>query len=767
MARIRVLNPSLDTAVLVRFGLNLLVIVLIGWAGTAHAAPALLPTPQEPDPNAPFVHLMADTVMHDDQRQIATAEGHVEFIYEERVLKAQRVDYDLARETVTAVGDVVLMDRNGDVHFADRLQLTRDMQEGYIQALQTTLADGSRFWAHEGHRKQGQVIVMREARYTPCTPCKTDPSRSPLWQLRANKVIHDNVAKTVSYQDAWMELAGVPVVYTPYFSHPDGSVKQKDGFLAPIMKLSSRNGANVTGRYYWGLDPWRDATLGVQAFTKQAPRVLGEYRERFDRGEVAAAASVTYSDRKDRDGTNTVVRDEKLRGHFETKARFDLNDYWRSGVNLNIASDEQYLRQYDVTTTDVLENEIYAERFDNRDYAVVRMMAFQDLRTSTRQVDQPNILPEAEAIFYGDPGSLLGGRWRWDASLLGLERGDGGDDMTRASTTASWNGRYVTGGGLVNTFDAMVRGDLYYALNRGTDSATEKNKSRLFPLAQWTMRYPLARPSDRGQWVLEPIAALTLVPRLDQDLDDIPNEDSQDIQLDASNLFESSRFPGLDRVEDLSRVTYGGRVMHQGERGDMVEVFLGQSYRFEQDATTPFPRNSGLADQQSDYVGRVKFNNAKGFIIDYGFQLDGRELESVRHEFDAGYSRDRWSLNTRYLYAKTIEGIGVDESREQIQSYASYRFLPDWQARLGANYDLGEDPGLRKTVMGLDYLGQCLTFSANIQRNLTSETSGESGSELTLRIGLKNLGEFQTSGIGLGSTNSDNERDANRGLPIN
>lgn len=705
-------------------------------------------TPEEP------VNFTADQLTHDDQNQMVTATGNVEFIHRGRLLKADEVRYDLTREVVTAYRNVVLMEKNGDVHFADQLELNRDMRDGFVTALRTTLADGSRFTAKTGERKGGRSIVMQDATYTPCEPCKLAPSKPPIWQLRAATVTHDNVDKTVTYKNARLEVMGVPVAYTPYFSHPDGTIKQKSGFLTPSFKLDSQNGTSVGGRYYWAIDPSRDATFGTEVYTGQAPRLMGEYRQLFDDAELQMEGSLTYSGRDDSVGGRTVSIDSELRGHAKIKGLWDMNDLWRSGIDMNVASDEQYFRQYDILSADVIDNQIYAERFDGRDYASIRALAFQDLRTSDRNTDQPNILPEIESSFYGNPGDILGGRWRVDASALGLERSGSGDDLGRMSSALSWQRRDIAPIGVVTQIDASVRGDAYYAFDRDEESPTDtdKTKTRLFPMVNAQVSYPLIKLMDTVDMMFEPIASVTLVTNQDED-DSIVNEDSQDIQLDAGNLFEPNRFPGLDRVEDLSRVTYGARTGLTAADGSMAELFLGQSYRF-QDDDNPFPENSGLATQQSDIVGRLKFAYQKYMTLDYGFQLGNEDFESVRHELDHGMTFGPFSLNTRYLYAKAIEGIGVEGSREQIQSYGTYQLADEWRLRAGANYDLGEDDGLRKALLGLDYLGQCVTLSATAQRNLTNESTGESSTELFLRLGLKNLGEFQTSGIDLSSTSS-------------
>lgn len=750
--------------------------LLLLWSSPAGAVPDMFaPAPLLPvDQNAPTtptqppVDFVADNLVHDDVAQIIIASGNVEFTHEGRNLKADRVSYDMTKDTVTATKNVVLTEKNGDVHLTDELQLTDDMKSGYVRTLRTTLADGSRFTAKSGERVDGRLIVMHDATYTPCDPCKLDPSKPPVWQLRAATVTHDNVENTIGYKSARLEMWGVPVMYTPYFYHPDGTVTQKSGFLTPTLKLDSQNGTSVGTRYYYALDPSRDATFELEAYTKQAPRVLGEYRQRFQNAEILLDGSTTYSERIDSVGDEDITIDAAMRGHLEGQGRWDMTDKWRSGFDFNLASDDQYFRQYDVTAEDVIENQIYAERFDNRDYASIRALAFQDLRTSSRSTDQPNILPQIETSFLGEPGDILGGRWSVNASALGLERSGSGADMMRTSLEGGWEGRYITGFGLVTTAEAAVHGDAYYAADRvqsqiDPNASDDKTKMRAYPIAQVTTSMPFVKPMQTAELLFEPIAAVTLV--TNQNQGDMPNEDSQDIQLDSSNLFDRSRFPGYDRVEDLSRVTYGARTGVNWHDGSLAEVFLGQSYRFQND-DNPFPENSGLASQQSDFVGRIKFGYQNLFTLDYGFQLGNEDFESVRHELDNSISLGRFSINNRYLFAKEIQGIGINQSREQIQSYASMKLDDEWVLRAGANYDFGENSGLRKSLLGIDYLGQCLTFSATAQRSLTNDSTGESGAELMLRLGLKNLGEFQTSGIALGqSSSSTTSSEDIKGLP--
>ena len=69
--------------------------------------------------------------------------------------------------------------------------------------------------------------------YTACAPCKDDPKKPPLWQVKGARIIHDQTEKMLYFENAQLEFFGVPMAYLPYFSTPDPTVKRKTGFLMP------------------------------------------------------------------------------------------------------------------------------------------------------------------------------------------------------------------------------------------------------------------------------------------------------------------------------------------------------------------------------------------------------------------------------------------------------------------------------------------------------------------------------------------------------
>ena len=215
---------------------------------TETAAPAPI-SAQDAQP----VDLQADKMDYDETTKTVTASGNVILVQAGRILRADQITYSQAKDEVTASGYVVLNEPNGDIHTADKIILHDQMKEGFVSKLTSLLADGARFVADEGQRTAGTRVVMKDALYTPCPMCKDDPESDPAWQLKASEVTHDTQEHRIEYEDARLEVYGVPVMYTPYFSHPDGTVERKSGFLSPSAGYKSNLGLFAGSRYYWDI----------------------------------------------------------------------------------------------------------------------------------------------------------------------------------------------------------------------------------------------------------------------------------------------------------------------------------------------------------------------------------------------------------------------------------------------------------------------------------------------------------------------------------
>lgn len=699
------------------------------------------------------VLLNADELTYDETLGIVIASGDVELAQGDRLLLADRVTYNEKTSVVTATGNIRLLEPSGDVIFADYSELTNDLAQGFVQQVRVLLTDNSRVAGTEAERTdQGRYMRINRAVYSPCDLCESDPTRAPLWQLRANRVVHDKEEKEIVYRDARLEMFGIPVLYTPYFAHPDPSVDRKSGFLSPVFGYGGNLGTFGAVPYYWTIAPDKDLTLTPLFSSEDGVQMRAEWRQRFENGRLLLDGSIVNADRKTSSG---AVKEDEWRGHLFGNGLFDLNDTWRTGFDLEKTSDRSYLRRYRISGEDILTSRAFIEGFRGRNYAVANAYQFDDLRENSE--NEPFVIPMAEAQLLGEPDSVLGGRWSLGLGLVGLQRSEGRDTQ-RASVEAGWQREFMADTGFITTVSGSLRSDAYYVTDYvrpddPTGRGTTDTELRLFPQGQVTVRYPVARQIGSVQHVIEPVVSLTSSPVL-EDQDDIPNEDSQDIELSPTNLFRTNRFPGVDRLDSGTRVTYGVNTGVYGFGGGFSEFFLGQSYQLSNN-DDPALVASGLGKDYSDIVGRIRVSPGPYLDLQYDFQLAEENLEAQVQQFRISAGVPVLRAGANYYYRDRPTTGDTEPRREYLTTSLSSNFSEHWSVSVAQNRDLqATDNKLRSTSASLTYTDECFTFQIIGQRDNTVRSGEEGGDTVYFRLVFRNLGEVEAPILSGASTTS-------------
>jgi LPS-assembly protein len=694
--------------------------------------------------------LKADEVTYDQDLDIVTASGHVEISQGDRVLRADTVSYNRRANLITASGNITLLEPTGDVIFADYVELADDFKAGIIQNFKAVLADQSRLAAVSARRADGRLTAARKAVYSPCDLCKTDPTRAPVWQIKADKVAHDQQTRRVTYNDAQMELFGVPIAYTPYLSHPDGTVKRESGFLAPEFGNSSVLGGLLTVPYFQTLGPSADLTFEPIFLTKDNPVAAGEYRQRTRTGILEASASITSA--KARDDNNNELPGRETRGHFKGAGRFDIDDDWRWGFDAARASDDTYLQRYKLLQRyrfldqNTLTSNVFAERFVGRNYAAVNGYAFQGLRPTDDPGLAPLVLPLGEYSASGERGDY-GGRFTFDANALSIYR----TEATRTQRLASqvgWDLPYVASSGEIYTLSARMLGLGYYTENIGNPNdlaapTSDGFAGRVFPQVSLGWRYPFVRQDDTFRTIIEPIASIVAAPHYGSQ-SQYPNEDSQGVDLDTSNLFRLNRFTGYDRLEGGQRVNYGFNTdFTRLANGAKLSAFLGQSYRIQEQSA--FPVGSGLEQQQSNYVGRITFLPHPWFASTYSFQLDKDNLSAQRSVAGFGVGPTALRLSLSYAYFERSTQPGLTQDIEQVSAIVQANLTPSWRVQLRDVRSLGEDEGQLLGGASLIYEDECILAGIDFSRRRIGSRDDPPDNTVLFRVVFRNLGEVKTN----------------------
>lgn len=720
-----------------------------GWLRGIVAVAALLAavpvrSAELPSAGRPIL-LSADQITYDEELQVVVASGNVEISQDDRVLLADNVTYNQRTGTVSASGHVSLLEPDGHVAFADYVELTDDLREGVITNIRLLLSDRSKMAAVSARRSGGNLTELNRAVYSPCELCKEDPTRAPLWQLKAVRVVHDQEAHRIEYQDAWLEIYGVPVMYTPYFSHPDPSVKRQSGFLAPTFGASNDLGFTARIPYFWAISPDKDLTIEPMITTEQRAVMIAQYRQRVRDGLIELGGSGTVADRQQFSDGKSVERENEFRGHIDSRARFDINDYWRWGIDANRATDKTYLRFYDFGNDRTLTSRLFAEGFHARNYAMARALAFQGLRSSDDNDETPFVAPQFAYNFVGEPGRY-GGYYTFDADLTALNRIEG-RDSERFSLHTAWNLPYVSPAGDVYLLTASLRGDAYWVnrVAQDTDDVNPRGNTedgfagRIFPQLSFNWRYPFARHLDGVHEVVEPTFGLVASPP-DLNPGKIPNEDSLDVEFDETNLFGASRFPGLDRADSGVRADYGLKYSVLGDGGGSTSVFLGQSYRFTSDSE--FDKGTGLDDQLSDIVGRLQISPNKYLDLLYRVRFDANDGALRRNELNLQAGPRLLRLDVTYAYLDEESGPTFEfGKRHEIRGAIRSQITDTWDVTVAARNDIEENRWL-SYGLGLRYRDECLELMTSVERKTFRDEEVDPDTTFLLSVTFKNLGQL-------------------------
>ena len=687
----------------------------------------------------------AERMDFDENTNQIRATGRAEVVRGDSVLLADEIVYSIDEDLVLARGNVTIVEDSGSVLFLDEARITGDLKDGFASEVRVLFDDQSRLAGREFRRAGGILNELLQAVYTACDQtCETE---APIWQIKAGKIVLDEDAEMVRYTNARVELGGIPVFYTPYLAHPDPSAGRKSGLLFPSIRGGQNLGFAFTQPIYWNIAPDKDATISPLITTEAGQGLTTEYRQRFQKGEMVLFGSGVVNDEE------PTVQENFFRGHFTGVGTYEFNSDWRLRGDINVASDETYLRRYGFGNPTWLNSNMKLERFTQRSYFSADLYYFQVQRANVDQAATPVVSPLLNYRYTSDPGRA-GGYMTFDASTVALWREEG-TDSARLTSAWAWTLPYTGPMGDVYKLKASVRGDGYYIRDQfdSVDPLTNPNgfdgfRGRVVPELSMEWRYPLVSAAAGFSQTLEPIVQGVVSP-IGQNTDLIPNEDSRDFEFDDTNLFESQRFTGFDRVEGGFRFNYGLKWAAYDGRGGSYSAMVGQTYRFHEE--TAFADGSGLRRKFSDFVGRVSANPNPYVNLQYRFRFDKDSFNAKRSELTGVLGPPPLQARISYLFIDEAEDAPSGfEDREELFVALSSRVSKYWSINGSHRQNLGPGGGSIRTSGGFKYEDECFTFGVDVIRDNTSDRDFESGYSVLLRFSLKTIGDVEfVSDVGL------------------
>jgi LPS-assembly protein len=738
--------------------------------------------------------VQASEVDYDYNNSRVSAVGNVQLFYNGTSVEADKVIYDQKTKRLYAEGNIRMTDAEGKITYANTMDLSDDYRDGFVDSLRVDTADSTRMAATRADRSSGNYTVFENGVYTACAPCKDDPARPPLWQVKAMRIIHNQIDKMLYFENAQLEFFGVPMAYLPFFSTPDPTVKRKSGFLMPSYSDNPGTGFGIEVPYYWAIAPNYDATFSPRFMTQQGVLLQAEFRQRLLDGAYQIRA---YGiDQLDPGAFAGQPGDRQFRGGIETKGEFALNDKWVWGWEGIALTDPNVMFDYRLSLyKDPLQSfldlpteapsQLYLTGVGNRSYFDARTIYYYSLSGAQTQV--PVVWP---VVDYSNVinHSVLGGEVSYKTNFTNLTRTDavfnptnlmaaatGGcllnsadtaqsitrancllrgmpGTYTRLSGEVDWRRSFTDSAGEIWTPFASLRADAINADISNQPGVSnflpvgDSQALRVMPTVGLEYRYPFINVQPWGTTTIEPIAQVIIRPN-EPYAGKLPNEDAQSMTFDTTNLFEVDKFSGYDRVEGGGRANAGVQATTQFDRGGTITAVFGQSYQlfglnsFGVADMTNTAIDSGLQTPKSDYVASLSYAPNRTWTFVTRARFDQATGDVQRFEAEAKANFDRWSVSVLYGDYSAQPDIGYLTRREGVLVSGSVKLATNWVATGAARWDLVANQ-INQYVVGAGYVDDCFVLAANYVTSFSYATPTSPpvlGHAFMLQIGLRTL----------------------------
>ncbi len=739
----------------------------------------------------------ASEVDYDYNNNRVSAVGNVQIYYNGATIEADRVVYDQKTKRLRAEGNARLTEADGKITYGQIIDLTDDYRDGFVNSLRVETIDDTRLAANRANRSSGNYTVFENGVYTACKPCADDPKKPPLWQVKAARIIHNADEKMMYFEDATLEFFGIPVGYFPYLAEPDPTVKRKTGLLMPIISSSTTYGFGIETPYYFALAPNYDLTISPRITSMQGPLMQAEFRHRLEDGSYSIrAAGIDQLDKNYFGGANPTPGFRNFRGSFETEGKFNLTSNWTWGWDTLLVTDQTFFQDYKLSTLQARNPDPFGVALTDGvsqlwltgrgadSYFEARSMYFYGFSTSDVQSQLPVIAPVIDySKVFDQP--VFGGKVTFTSNFTSLTRQSASFDAislnavnsglcnttsadpavkipancllrgipgeyTRFTAQAEWKRQFIDQYGQQWIPFASVRADFATASIENQVGVSNYYQTgttdvvRVMPTIGLEYRYPFISVQSWGTQTIEPIAQIIIRPN-EPDIGRLPNENSQSMVYDDSNLFKVDKFSGYDRVEGGGRANVGIQYTAQFNGAGHVNMLFGQSYQlfgtnsFATGDATNTGIDSGLDTTRSDYVARVSYQPNSIYQFTSRFRFDENDLSLKRLEVEASALFDRWRYSILYGDYAAQPELGFLTRRDGVLVSTSYKINPNWVVSTALRYDI-EAGKFDQTRIGIGYIDDCYMLNLTYIGDFTYSGNVQANNTVMLQMSLRTLG---------------------------
>ncbi len=280
-----------------------------------------------------------DPVVYADQKTIGEdalrAAGHVEVLWQDYVIYADAIDFNLKTRELFAEGRVTMAAKDM-VLSGEKLVFNLKTQQGEMLDAEGMASPVVRFSSDRLQQTDRETLAFRRLDFTSCAQV------FPRWRISSRKG-RIKKEKYIEMNGALLRVKNVPLFYLPYLRYPLHKDGRATGLLFPGIGNSSLRGFFLQNAFFWAIRPNIDMTLGLDYFSKLGLGASDEVRYLF-RNAAGSARFYYFKYRKDNEVYSDSDDDYFVEAEHQQSLPF-LNS--RLTLNINSQSRPGFLRLLD------------------------------------------------------------------------------------------------------------------------------------------------------------------------------------------------------------------------------------------------------------------------------------------------------------------------------------------------------------------------------------------------------------------------------------
>ena len=556
------------------------------------------------------------------------------------------------------------------------------------------------------------------------TNCKKRDGCSP-WEISAKNIKHDEIKKTIYYDEATLKIYDLPVMYFPKFFHPAPDVERRSGFLIPTIKNSKNSSNFLNLPYFYAISDSKDTTIKPRFYDGEKILIQNEYRQAKKDSFHFVDFSFFADKNKDKNSHFFYEIDKNLK-----YKKFNQSDF---KFKIQRTSNDTYIKANKIESDLIndennLENSLNIDLYSDNTTININSTIYEDLNKSNNDRFE-YIFPNINLSTKLDNKTKLNGEFNFETQNLVRSYDTNILEKSNINSLNFSSFQKVTKKGFLNDYEFLIKN----INSEGKNSKKFKNYGNSFisGIYQYNTSFPLIKENTNELNTLIPKISFKISPEHSKK----PSDQSR---IDVNNVYSIARLSNDDIIEPGSSITYGLNYskFNKIKSRQIFDFKLANNIRLKD--STSILKSNQMNQKTSNFFGELNFNPNKLFNINYNTSLKN-DLSSVSYENLKTEFKLR-NLNTTFDY------LNENENEENSYLYNKTNILIDntntfsFSTRKNISTNLTEFYNLM-----YQYKNDCLAASIEYNKDYYSDRDIKPEESVFFKLTIIPFGETSSS----------------------